>query len=169
MGFGSTNYGAGGFGSGIGAVTPPGSPGALISVDVITKTQILLTFERVYVINDDLLNPDNYSIITSGPVNTNINVVSVEAGNDRAATNSVLLTTQTMVSGVTYTITAQNLEDVGGILVNTNSSVSWEFRVTKMQNALTKLPSHFNTLPGSTLRGIMTAIALVDDRIGGNG
>lgn len=169
MGYGSTNYGAGGWGSGAITIVPPDEPGPLFSVKVITKTQILLTFQREYVINADLLNPTNFLIESDGPTSTYIDVVLVEAGNDRASTNSVLLTVQTMVSGVVYTISAQQIIDVNGVTVDTLSTISWPFRVTKVQNTLNKLPRHFDLSSESTLRGIVTAISLVDDQIGGNG
>lgn len=169
MGYGSTNYGAGGWGSGSIIIVPPSEPGPLLSVRVITKTQIILTFQREYVINDDLLDPSNYWIESDGPSSTNIDAVLVEAGNDRASSNSVLLTVQTMTSGVLYTISAQQIIDVNGITVDTLSTISWPFRVTKVQNMLSKLPRHFDLDSESTLRGLVTAIALVDDQIGGNG
>lgn len=169
MGFGSTHYGAGGFGSGGAVIVPPGTPGPLFSIQVVTKTQVLLTFVNTYVQDSPLFEESNYIITSDGPASTNIKVVSVEAGNDRAATNSVLLTVQTMVSGVLYTITTQNMLDTEGIAVDPLSSIEWPLRVTKVQNALSKLPKHFDLQPGSTLRGIMTAIARVDDEIGGNG
>ena len=169
MGFGSTNFGAGGWGSGTVVIVPPGVPAPLFSLDVVTKHQVLLTFVNEYVLDTPLFDVTNYIITSDGPASTNIEVTLVEAGTDRGSANSVLLTVQTMVSGVEYTINCQNFLDVAGAVVDSTSTIAWPFRVTKIQNTLSKLPSHYDLQSESTIRGIMTAIGLIDDQIGGNG
>jgi len=169
MGFGSTYYGAGGFGSGASIIVPPGTPGPLFSISVANSTQLLLTFVNDYVINDTLLDPTNYLITSSGPASNNIIAVLVEAGNDRASANSVLLTVQKMTPRVDYTISVQNIIDVDGVIVDTLSTLEWPFRITKVQNMMTKLPGHFDLEPESTMLGVIMAIGMIDDQIGGNG
>ena len=169
MGFGSTYYGAGGFGSGVPSIIPPEEPGLLVSLQVLRQTQVLLTFLRAYPITEELLDPANYIIIQDGPSSANIEVVSVEAGNDQAAVTSVILNTQHMVSNVTYTVSAQNFVDTGGVLVDPLSEIEWPFYVTKVQTLQSKLPEHFDLRAQSTLTGVMTAIGLIDEAIGGNG
>jgi len=169
MGFGGTPYGAGGWGSGAELFVPPTETGPILETVVVRNNQIELIFLREYVIDDLLLDPDNYIITQDGAASYNIQVVTVEPGLDRATTDRVLLTTTTMKSGVTYTISAQTFLDIYGVTVDPLSEYSWDFRVSKIQNVMSRLPKHYNLEAGSLLSGLMTAIGTIDDQIGGNG
>lgn len=148
-----------------------GGDTAAITVTYIAQNLIRVDFIAELVVDDALYTVDNYSItFADGSGNTDVNIREVvEFKDDRTTTQHVLLLTDRHTRGTAYELTVTDLRPrVGGTLPAATSAARTNRR-TKVDTILQSLPSFYDRRPRAIIAGIMGAIGLEDERIGGAG
>lgn len=155
------------------------SGSAIQSVDVLDNNKIIITFTDPVIVNEALLNPDNYTIEFSDNLGfTDVLPIEVYAGGtrndniDQTQTNTVTTTVVELITdyhtpGQGYRITVDNIVATDGSGV-TPDPVAVTARRTKVETILRSLPAHWNHRQNGIMRSMLTAIGLEDDRIGGS-
>lgn len=137
----------------------------ILGAELIAPDTVRINFESAIVVNDEYNNSSNYE-------------VSIVAGNGQDVavrsvlpifadtTNEVILVIDKVSEGTIYQITISSLSSVTG--QSAVGVAQFVGRRTKVQSLINKLPTHFNTLPTSCIRSVLTAIGLADEQIGGS-
>lgn len=150
---------------------PPFVPAEIVAVqavEILSKTTLLLTFNRDMRNDEELSNPDNYVLtLISGSLESTI--TSVLTGNSEF-TNQVILniTPPNLKSLFSLDVTGNIQSEEGGIIDPLREPVQFETRSTKMDSVLSHLTQVYTTIPGSNIRTLLHAITREDDKIGGN-
>jgi hypothetical protein len=133
------------------------------SLTVLTPTLIRLTLTDEVVVDDAYYDPANYYLTT--PTGVGPEILGVLLSNS-PTTPYILLTTNTMVEGTTYTLNFSDLSLRTGLEL----SIIGDFiaRPTKLSSLLRSIPSHYDTRSSSNLFGFLAAIGVSDDIIGGS-
>jgi hypothetical protein len=133
-------------------------------INVLTKKSIRVQFTDEIVTDSRYYDVNNYSIAVvegTGPVE----VLSVLPTNETASLELILVT-QPMTHGTTYSLTIDEFVDRSG---NEFSLVGgFIYRDTKSDSALRSIPRHFDNRPASIIAAFVTAISINDDIIGGS-
>lgn len=172
------NFGSFEYGTGV-TYGPPGS--TIASIDVLDRNIIIIEFNDFVIIDEDLLNPANYQIeFTDNPGFTDVEsrkvlpyiggvATNVEGKTQQipVVTTQIQLVTDYHSPGTSYTVTISNLNAVDGSGVPLEPTVAIGRR-TKTEEILKHMPRHYDNTPQSLVRGILTAMAIEDDRIGGS-
>ena len=136
-----------------------------VSATVINANTIELTFSGDVVRNVGYLNPANYAISVFEGTGSPIQVIKVL--NPNSLTNDkVYLLTNYHTPGTTYLVAVSGLSGRAGQTVA--GTFKFTSRVTKLDQMLKSVPTHFSRDPDSLILNLLTAIAKVDDRIGGS-
>lgn len=154
------------------------APTTIENVTVLDENKLLITFTNPVVIDDNLLDINNYTIeFADNPGFTDILPRSVAVGSldtvpnntnlERVTTTQIELVTDYHTQGQAYRITVSNLVASSGGNVPT-STLDATARFTKVDSILRSLPPHFNHSQSGILRSFLVAIGLEDDRIGGS-
>jgi hypothetical protein len=134
---------------------------------VVAKNVIMVTFSDNVVANSDLFYVGNYNLVNvSGgapPV-----ILSVLPTYSRV-TNKVFFKLFNLVSGNLYRFEVLNekIRTSAGHFLPA-SSFEWWMRHTKVDMGLSTIPSTFNKESGSTVRSLIEAIMMSDEKIGGD-
>lgn len=169
--FGSFEYGTG--------VVYGSSSAEIDAIDILDQNKIRVTFTNPVVINEALVDVENYVIeFSDNPGFTDVEVLEVlpsvpdTSAPDKTQVSATTTTELELLTsyhspGQSYDITISNLlaSDGSGVPSVTNEAVA---RRTKVETILRSLPAHFDKRPGSNIRSTLTAIGIEDDRIGGS-
>jgi hypothetical protein len=149
-------------------VTPPIPPvippPVVVDINVYSRILLHVEFSDEIIVNDLYNDPSNYSIsVVDGT--GEIEVVGVLQTNQNASLD-VILITQPMNLGTTYSVSATELQDRN----NNKFSIVGNFisRNTKVDSLLRSIPKHFDKRPTSILSALLIAIGVSDDIIGGS-
>lgn len=138
---------------------------ALVSdIEVYTRRTVRIKFTDEVVVNDAYNDINNYDISIvegTGPVE----VVSVLSTNE-STTLELILVTQPMTAGTTYSLAVTQLFRRGGTTFNLVGS--FIYRDTKTDSALRSIPKHFDKRETSLIATLLTAIGRQDDLLGGS-
>lgn len=140
----------------------------LADVEFIADNVLRFTFTTEMVVDDAYFEVSNYTVAFADSVGTDVNprfVIPPTAG--ITDTNVVLLRTDAHTPGTNYSFTVSTLKRRNGSVMTTGTAIR-PARKTKTNSMIRSLPQHFDKRPESTIRLIMTAIALEDELIGGN-
>lgn len=133
-------------------------------INVLTRKTILVQFTDEIVTDSRYYDVDNYSLSVvegTGPVE----VVSVLPTNDKA-TLELILVTQPMTAGTTYSLTIDEFANREGTTFGMTGN--FIYRDTKSDSGLRSVPKHFDKRPTSIIAAVITAISINDDIIGGS-
>ena len=154
----------GGFVYGSGTVY--GSSLSVNQIDVVGKNLLTVFFTVEVVVNSTYLDTATYSIVrqTAGDDITVRSVLLPE--NDIKVINHVQLEVSQHSVGTRYELTATDMTTTGGAVTST----SGEFLSTRTKTdvMMASVPRHFNANTASTVRGVIEAIGVMDDLIGGS-
>ena len=148
------------------------------SIDILDANKIRIIFSGNVIVDENLLNPDNYLIefsdnegftdveaISVTPSVPDVLVDATQANEVSARWVEVLTSYHT--PGQSYRITVLNVLAVDGAVVEENP-LDATARRTKVDQVLSNVTKHFDKRLGSAPRALLTAIGLEDDRIGGS-
>ncbi len=161
MGFGSGAFGSAAFGSGTGETVLVFD---VSSVEYLAADLIKVTFSESVVVNNAYKLVGNYTAVNdagSWPVQQ----VIVPYNTD--VLDYVLLQISPQEVEVTYTITVANLTGRSGSSLE-GTSASWTYHRTKIDSLLASMPTMYDKRPTANIRGLLTAIALGDNGVGGS-
>ena len=132
-------------------------------ITVLSKTLMRTILSEAVVVDAAYLDPSNYSLTTTtgaGP-----DIVGVLPHDDTASL-SIVLVTNAMIEGTTYTLSFSGLSLRTGLEL----SIVGDFiaRPTKLDSLLRSIPNHYDTRSGSNLHVFLTAVGISDDLIGGS-
>ena len=148
------------------------------SIDILDANKIRIVFTGPVVVDEALLNPDNYFIeFSDNPGFTDVetlkvspsvpNVPITEVQANLVSTQYVELLTSYHTAGQVYRVTVMNVNAADGLIV-AQRALNATARRTKVDNVLSNVTVHFDKRLGSATRAILTAFGLEDDRIGGS-
>lgn len=174
------NFGSFEYGTSVVYGPVPG-PSVISEINILDKNVIQVVFSNNVLIDDNLLNADNYTIEFADNLGySDVSVkkvfphnaepaISIEGKTQREdkVTTRVDLLTDVHTSGQGYRITVSNINSAQGDEVPSAFSDA-NARRTKMELILRNVPSRFDKRPGSIVRTLLTSIGIEDDRIGGN-
>lgn len=170
MTWGTGPWGATAWGGG-----DPSTSGAvhLTSVRYIGQTYLRLHLNTQVIVNEDYLNPENYTLFLreDSPVpGDEVRVVRVfPPSQDVLVADYIYVETTRHTEGATYDVSFTRLQTLDGVNgAGLGGSVGYAARVTKTMIALKNVPSHFDKRLDSLLHALVTAISLQDDTIGGS-
>lgn len=132
-------------------------------INILSKTLVSLTLVEQVVVNDAYYDPANY--VLTGPDGPGPAVVSILRQNN-SSTYEIILVTNTLPEGVTYTLSFSGLSLRSG--VEPIGSGDFETRSTKLDSILRSIPNHYDTRSSSNLHALLAAIGASDDLIGGS-
>jgi hypothetical protein len=136
----------------------------IVDINVYSKVLVHVEFNDEVIVNDLYNDPSNYSISVvegEGPVE----VVGI-LHNNKSSSLDVILITQPMTFGTTYSVAVTELSARDGTPQSfTGSYVS---RNTKTDSLLRSIPKHFDKRPTSLLSALLLAMGISDDIIGGS-
>ena len=149
--------------------TPPDvADGTILSVEMLSSSSMLLTFDREMKNEAALQDTNSYTITAAGSGRA-VNVTDVLVSNDDATDEVVIVFSEPTV-GEQYTITA--LESLQGAdehtLDPTDNFKYFETRETKMNGFLNHLPLMFSRNLRTSMGVLLQALAREDDKIGGS-
>jgi hypothetical protein len=136
------------------------------SIFVVAENLIELQFSDSLVVLDDYLNPNTYSILDDA-----LKAVQVSSVLDPGTTmsTSVFLVTKGLSSSKSYQL------NIGvGILFDRNGKsldaqhVAWTMHRTKVDSTVNSLAKFYNTRSRGVIRGLIEAIMISDEKIGGS-
>jgi len=148
------------------------------SIDVLDANKIRVVFSGDVVVDDNLLDPNNYVIEFADNLGfTDVDTIKVFPAVPKAESDSVQsnlvstryveLLTKYHAPGQSYRITITNIRAADGTIV-AERALDATARRTKVDNILADAPSHIDTRPGANARALLVALGLEDDRIGGS-
>lgn len=138
-----------------------------VDVDVLSRRLILLKLQDEVVVNADYFDINNYTISVvegTGPVEI-VRILPFKDGS--RVTRDIIIETQPMTYGVTYSISINAVYNRTGVALIAND-IKIDSRFTKVDSILRSIPKHYDKRPTSNLAGVMLAIGRQDDLIGGS-
>jgi hypothetical protein len=138
----------------------------VLAADLISADAVRINLDAPVVVDDAYKDPTNYSVsVISGPGQT-VAVRSVLPIFEDT-TSEIILVIDKVSKGTTYEVSVDaNVTGVSGQGVA--GAAQFVGRRTKTENMCRGLPAHFNVLPESCIRNVLTAIGLADEDIGGS-
>ncbi len=138
----------------------------LLGVDVISSDVIKLSFSHDLANNAALTTTANYTVVNAGvPPVVVTGVVPVKT----PSTDTVYVKVRGTTPGATYTASVANLVSSAGLVLSDRSySALFKSRITKTDSAMDNLPSMYSRDPTSLVGGLLFAITMSDDLIGGS-
>lgn len=133
-------------------------------INVFTRRTIRVEFTDEVVVDSRYYDVSNYTLSVvdgEGPVE----VVSVLPTNE-SATLELILVTQPMTVGTTYSLVIDELANREGATFGVTGA--FIYRDTKSDSALRSIPKHIDKRPTSLVATLLTAIGVQDDIIGGS-
>ena len=141
----------------------------ITSIEVVHPRLVRLIFSSAVSVDSAFYDINNYEIgIVNGGV-TDANPVRIltpyktDSSEAKLSTTEVFVVTQPLTIGTNYSFTVSGLTGL-----SSSSSLNRLARRTKTQSAIRSLPPHFDSNFDSNIAGILTAISMSDDLIGGN-
>lgn len=154
------------WGGGIPTPTPPATlVPAVQLVDIVGQNLISLTYNTLMKNGTAMKDVSNYSVTSP---NDSVEVIEILTDDQSPTTQTIYLKVTTINLGITYTVTVSNQFDTTGTILGPNNSGSFVSRITKqdfIKNGQTRL---YNKDDTSIVASIVTALAISDDKIGGN-
>lgn len=148
-----------------------GSNVRIADVEVLAKDLIRIKFFDEMVVDDDYYNPETYTLVLeegSGPSRV---VEVLELKDDSKTALDVLLRVQNLTDGSRYRVFVGGDEGAlttrGGASYADKVGGAMQVYHTKLDALRRSVPKHYDTRPGSNLGGVLTAISLIDNEIGG--
>jgi len=136
----------------------------IVSAEMISADMVRVTVEAAVVVDDAYNEPTNYTVTPAG--GGTLNVRQVLPVNTKITTE-IILVIDRAIKGQTYTVSvSSNVRGTQGQTVE--GSAEFVSRRTKIETLLRGMPAHYDTMPGSNIRSVLTAIGLSDDLIGGS-
>jgi hypothetical protein len=134
---------------------------------IVARDIIMLKFSGNLSVNRSLKNPTNYVIsdLSTGSTPATLEVLPIL----ESATNTILLRISQLTYGHRYQITIpdQRLYDTTGALLD-EQQANWVMRRTKVDAAVDSLAKFYATNSRSTIRSMLEAIMMSDEKIGGD-
>lgn len=143
------------------------------NVSIIHPRLIQFNLNVSVLVNEEFYNVENYSIILNGSTSTDARPLKVlipyqtDSSEPSLTTSNISVVTQPLTVGSKYVFSLSGLQMTDGSTLNSDPSVRLSRR-TKTQSMLRSLPQHFSINFGSNVAGILSAIGISDDLIGGN-
>lgn len=144
-------------------------PYTLGNVEFVAQNVLRFRFTGDIVINSDLTNTSNYSVVfTDNNANTNVSVRKVLTLDENAyVTDEVYVQIDPSAVGTNYDISVTGLLGRNGDIISP-SIFTRKARFTKTDSSLVGIPRHFDKTPESNVRHLLTAVTRADDTIGGD-
>jgi hypothetical protein len=141
-----------------------------ITIQSLARDVLRVNFSQALAANDSMFDLDNYAItpVTSGADAVEVARIIKGGEEDDPTVTYVDLQITKAALDATYQLLVTNLETSDSVLL---AEQTGEFlgRFTKTDSFTRSVAQLYNTRPDSTLRQILTAMALEDERIGGQG
>lgn len=146
--------------------TDQGTAG-ISNIFVVRESLIRVDFDSELAVTSALLDPVNYSITPLRPVGS-VYVLDV-LPLDTKVTNYIFLSVRGLKLDQFYSINipADTLKDRSGRTIGSIQHV-WKMRRTKVDTTIASLPKMYDTKSRSTIVGILEAIMISDEKIGGD-
>lgn len=140
-------------------------PEETIRADMLGDDVVVLYLNDTVVVNSAFLDKTNYTISVlegSGA----ISIRNILPPKTALTTNKIIIELDKPTKGTKYQILVSNLTTPS----NTSVTGPAKFigRRTKLATMLRGLAPHWDTRPTSLLRGLLAAVSIEDDRIGGS-
>lgn len=162
MGFGTGSFGAMPFGS---TEVELFDSFEVLFAEPISASLIRIVLSEYAVVNNDYKNPNSYAITDFA--GSYIPVLNVLTPKDLSV-NYVLLRVRPQALGQSYGIVVTNIMSRSGVVISDTVNSYWYlYNSTKTDSILASIPSIYDKSPGTDLNGILTAISLEDNLIGG--
>ena len=136
------------------------------NVFVVAENLIELQFSDVLVVLDGYLDPSTYTIVDS--FLKEIQVTSIlDPGS--SVSSSIFLVTKGLSSSGSYQLNINS-----GILFDRNGKsldaqqITWSMHRTKVDSTIDSLAKFYNTRSRGVIRGLIEAIMISDEKIGGS-
>lgn len=141
-----------------------------VTIRSLALDVLRVDFAQALAANDSMFDLDNYEItpVTSGADTVEVSQIIKGGEADDPTVTYVDLQITRAALDATYQLLITNLETSDSVLL---AELVGEFlgRATKTDSFTRSIPQQYNTRPDSTLRQVLTAMALEDERIGGQG
>ena len=132
----------------------------LSTIEVLAQDTLLVVFSEP--LSTLAANFDAASYTISG-----LTIRSVLEPTTEGAPVDLILTTDKMVVGTDYTLSAAGLEPASAASFDSATTLEFKGRQTKLDKVLTSTPILYDTAPASAVRQVLTAIHRENDKIGG--
>lgn len=139
-------------------------------IEFIREDLVKVTLDYEVLLNEAYFDVSNYTIALAGGDGSSAIVVRaiLKPSDDSVKTSdTIYIRTGPLQRGVEYELYIAGLTSSSTGTVVDNLTVPRTYRRTKVDSILSSCPSHFDKRPGSILGGLMTAIGISDNKIGG--
>jgi len=136
---------------------------------LISSSLLELTFNRPVAVNADLYDTSNYNVSS---VDDTLPPVTIDQilNVPTPSTARIYLRVRGTVLGSTYVLTARNIISTTGVaLAPSGTRAAFLSRETKTDSIISSFSSLYSTDPTSIVGGLLHAISMSDDLIGGTG
>jgi hypothetical protein len=143
------------------------SPARISSIFVVQEFLLRLDFTYELAITPELLDPANYSLVPTRPVGA-VEVVEVLPP-DGETTTKVFLKVNGLKLDQYYSVSIEGgyIKDREGRALS-DLQYTWRMRRTKMDVTVAALPTLYDVRKRTTIGGILEAIMISDEEIGGD-
>lgn len=139
----------------------------ITGLEVLSRKLVRVSFLDEMVINEKYYDPSTYTLqLVEGSGESIVKRVLTYQDESQTALEAIL-ETQNLNDGNTYRLFVEGLTSRAGKEYEDRDGNEFKVYRTKLDSILRSIPSHYDTRPGSNLGGLLTAIALSDNTIGG--